>query len=183
MLKTVFMFENGATPATSETFPFRVGSSATSRARVAPVETPTSATFPSSASDLVDILWATWVVSLTVRGVILSSVRPGRSGTTTRYPARAKPSARFRTAGSLLPSGTVPLTRNIAGHGPSPAGLTTSEGFPATRACEERGPPPAASTAGVRTGTSRTEEITTTARTCASTHDQYEIDSPIATAS
>jgi len=64
---------------------------------------PDQSHLPPLASDLVDILWATWVVSLTVRGVILSSVSPGRSGTTTRYPARAKPSARCCTAGSFLP--------------------------------------------------------------------------------
>src|SRR5215210_8496433 len=71
----------------------------------------------------------------------------------------------------------------MAGHGPSPAGRTTSAGFPATRADERCGSSPAASTADVSTGVSSTEEITTMARACASTHDQYEIDSPITPAS
>src|SRR5215204_4902777 len=176
------MSANGATPATKETFPLRTGFSAARRERVAPVETPTRVTSPPLASAVVDISWATSVVSCTVLGVILSSINPGKSGTTARYPARAKPSASRRTAGSFLPSGTVPLTRNIAGHGPYPVGLTSSEACPATCTSDRRDPPPAASTADVRTGTSRTEEITTAARACASTHDQYEIDNPITTA-
>ena len=122
------MSEKGATPATSEIFPSSLGSSAARRARVAPVETPTIATSPFSASGLVQILRAATVAASTVRGVILSSVRPGRSGTTARKPALAKPSARCRTAGNSLPSGTVPLTTNIAGQGPSPDGLRDQRG-------------------------------------------------------
>src|SRR5829696_3526658 len=100
------MFELGATPATRGTFPLSAGSSAARRARVAPVETPTRATFPSSTSGRAEISRATCVVPSAVCGVILSSVKPGRSGTTTRYPARAKPSARFRTSGAF-PHGPV----------------------------------------------------------------------------
>src|SRR5215212_7972910 len=66
----------------------------------------------------------------------------------------------------------------MAGHGPAPAGLATRAGFSATRTSVKRGSPLAASTTGVRTGASRTEEITTTACALASTHDQYLIASP-----
>jgi hypothetical protein len=83
-LRTVLMSEKGATPATREIFPSSEESSAARRARVAPVEIPTRATLPFSASGLAEILSAASVAASTVLGVILSSLRPGRSGTTAR---------------------------------------------------------------------------------------------------
>src|SRR3712207_7555912 len=46
--------------------------------------------------------------------------------------------------------------------------------FPYTTLFRSPGSPLTTSTPGVSIGASRTEEITTAARTCASTHDQYD---------
>jgi hypothetical protein len=137
------------------------------------VETPTKPTVPSRASGRSEIVRATSSVSCTVSGRISPRLSPGKSATTTRYPALANPSASRRTSGSFRPSVTTPLTKKIAGHYPCPGGLTTSAGFPAMMVSVKHGSPVTASTAGVRTGASRTGESATTVRTWASIQDHF----------
>jgi len=58
----------------------------------------------------------------------------------------------------------------------------TREGLPEIETSAARGSPLTISTAGVRAGVLRTEEITTTARASAANHDQYASASPTRTA-
>jgi hypothetical protein len=81
---------------------------------------PDQADPPLRVSGRSEISRATSSVSCTVSGRISPRLSPDRSGTTTRYPARANPSASRRTFGNSLPSVTTSLTKKSAGRGPSP---------------------------------------------------------------